>query len=280
MSFNIFMFLLIVFVIVIFFIFFYKHYMKFYFLESYYRSQIKKIPKHIGIIADGNGRWAKEKGHARTYGHSIGSERFDAIIKESVKLEVEILTFFLFSTENWKRPKSEINYIFRLLDEKLTRISSRNDQEENIYSKVLVYFVGNRTRLPLHIISKMENIENQNKLKTDAKIKVVFAIDYGGHEEIITAIKDMITDVNPIKVEDITKNSLDNYMDLDKDIWPDPDLIIRTSGECRLSGFMTWHTAYSELYFTSTYWPNFSVNDFLKAILWYSSRKRRFGNVK
>jgi undecaprenyl diphosphate synthase len=279
---------IVVILIIVLFILFYQYVIKDKILQWYYKSQIEKVPKHIGIIADGNGRWAKNKGQPRTYGHNIG---------ESVKLNIEVLTFFVFSTENWKRPQKEIDYIFQLLDDKLTSIlnsscknyddlqgSLRNDyckKSESIYQNVSLKFVGHRNRLPLNIVKKMEQIELQNKQKKTPKITVVFAIDYGGHEEILSAIKNMIKneDISKDTIKNINKSSLDKYMDLNKNIWPDPDLIIRTSGECRLSGFLTWHTAYSELYFTSTYWPDFSIVDFVKAIAWYSRRNRRFGNI-
>ena len=246
--------------------------------EQYYRLKIRNIPTHIGIIADGNGRWAKSKGQSRTYGHNVGAQRFDHIIKASIDIGVRVLTFYVFSTENWKRPQSEIDYLFDMLNYKLSTICNLDDND-NMFNKISVYFVGSRKRLPIDILTKISTIEQANFSKVSTVITLVFAIDYGGHEEIVTAVQSLLVDNPLIKPEEVTKSKLDAHMCLPNHIWPDPDLIIRSSGECRLSGFMTWHIGYSELYFCSTFWPDFSTIDLLKAISWYSSRMRRFGGL-
>jgi undecaprenyl diphosphate synthase len=258
----------------------YKYVYQTYIREFYYKMCITQIPRHIGVIADGNGRWAQNQGKERTYGHNFGAQRFDTIIKEAVSLKVEMLTFYVFSTDNWKRPESEVNYIFDIFSRKLSTISEyNNNTKENLYSKALIYFVGSRKRMPMDIIAKMATIEQENLNKKSTVISLFFAVDYGGREEIVDAVQSIISNCPKVKPEDITINKLSAHMCLNSHIWPDPDLIIRTSGEHRISNFMLWHIGYSELYFTPVYWPNFVRIDLLKALAWYSSRVRRFGNL-
>jgi undecaprenyl diphosphate synthase len=251
-----------------------------YFLQYYYKQKIIQIPKHVAFIADGNGRWAKSRGQPRQYGHYIGSKGFDDIIRTALELEIKVLTFYVFSTENWKRPREEVDYIFDILSSKLSTINKRSEDQDNIFQQSNVYFVGSRSRLPPDLIAKMISLEELNKTKRNTKLSIVFAIDYGGQEEIAMAVRKMLSANSGMKIEDITPLKLSKYMELNQKIWPDPDLIIRTSGECRLSNFMIWHLSYAELKFMNVLWPDFRSIHLLEALTWYNTRIRRFGGLQ
>lgn len=225
------------------------------------------IPSHIAIIMDGNGRWAEKHGKKRTFGHEKGAKIAEKVIEWSVQLGVKYLTLYSFSTENWKRPKQEVDFLFDLfikyLYAKVKKIVS-ND--------VKIRFNGRIDLLPEKLITACENIEEQSK--NNSKLEVILAINYGGRKEILDAIQKIINNGN----KEITEELFKKYLYL-PDV-PDPDLIIRTSGEKRLSNFLIWQSAYSEYYFTKVLWPDFSENDYLKAIKDYSIRKRKYGAIE
>ena len=220
-----------------------------------------KIPKHIAIIMDGNGRWAKAKGLKRTQGHREGANSVEVITKAAQKLGVKYLTLYAFSTENWARPKTEILALMNLLEETLDKFLKEPD------NKIKIIFSSSTKRLPKKILSKMQEVQKisaQNKGLT-----LNLAINYGARQEILEAIA---------KLQE--KNLKPTQANFEKCLYnnlPDPDLIIRTSGEKRLSNFLLWQAAYSEFYFTNTLWPDFREKELLEAIKDFSARQRRFG---
>jgi undecaprenyl diphosphate synthase len=234
------------------------------------------IPKHIAFIMDGNGRWATKRGLPRTAGHKAGLEALFSIADAAKELKIEAITVYAFSTENWKRSKEEIDYIFKLLetafDEKYESIK-RDD--------VRIRMIGTLDRLVGQYDSLKEKMEKViEDTKNNKGVTLNIAFNYGGHDEIIRAVKKVASDVkeNNVKVEDINENLFETYLMTHG--LPKIDLMIRTSGEKRLSNFLLWQLAYSEMIFTSTYWPDFNGDELKKCIADYQKRDRRFGGVK
>ncbi|MCM8819232.1 MAG: isoprenyl transferase [Candidatus Omnitrophica bacterium] len=231
-----------------------------------------KIPQHIAIIMDGNGRWATARKLARTAGHKEGIKRVKDIVRAAKKLGVKILTLFAFSTENWNRPKSEINLLFSYLNNFL-KTYKKELMKENIKLKV----IGRRDRISENIIKKIEELEKLTATNNDFLLNI--ALDYGGRWDIVNATKKIISDIqqNKISVDMIDENFFSRYLSIND--LPDPDLLIRTSGEERISNFLLWNLAYSELYFPKVYWPDFDEKQLKKAIEVYSKRERRYGAI-
>lgn len=232
-----------------------------------------RIPRHVAIIMDGNGRWAKSRGLPRTAGHQAGLQRVREVVAESGRLGVEILTLYVFSTENWKRPPEEVSFLMNLFREAL------QEEVEEMHAKgVRVRFIGERDILDPDLIFLINNFEE--KTAANKGLTVNLAINYGGRAEIISAVKNLLTEVEQGKINPaaIDENIFAKYLFTAGQ--PDPDLIIRTSGEERLSNFLLWQAAYSELIFISTPWPDFGVKEFHKAIIEYQKRNRRFGGLE
>jgi undecaprenyl diphosphate synthase len=232
----------------------------------------KKIPRHVAIIMDGNGRWAKDKGLPRSAGHKEGIERVKDIVKTAAELGVKVLTLFAFSTENWARPKKEIDMLMRALGNFLER-----QIEELNKANLVLKFIGRRDPLPLNIqhkLAKAQEITSKNNGMT-----VVLALNYGARQEIIDAVKSLYRDISKEtqKIEELDEEKFKQYLYTDG--LPDPDLLIRTSGELRISNFLLWQLSYAELYFPKKYWPDFKKEDFKKALFEYQRRQRRFGAV-
>lgn len=231
-------------------------------------EKLKIIPKHIGIIMDGNGRWAERRNLPRIMGHKEGIKAVRRTVKAAVKYGIEYLTLYSFSTENWKRPKEEIEFLFSLMEKNLKK------EGENLNkNNVKVRFMGRKEELPKNLIEIMDYVENLTKKNTG--LNLIFAINYGGRSEIVDCIKRIIE--NGYKIEDINEDLINKFLYL-PDV-PEPDLIIRTSGEKRLSNFLIWQSAYSEFYFTPVLWPDFDEKEFLKALIDYQKRKRKFGGI-
>lgn len=230
------------------------------------------IPVHVGIITDGNGRWAKKRGLPRTAGHAAGMKRVREIIRAASRVGIQVLTFYSFSTENWKRPHEEVNYLMKLPMEFL-----RTDLDELIRQNVKVQMLGEIERTPAYTQSALRKFEEKTKNNTGLILN--FAINYGARDEIIRAIQHIIDDVQKgnIVKEEINEELMSRYL-LTKGL-PDPDLIIRTSGEIRVSNFLLWQLAYSELWFTDELWPDFTEKMFYHAILDFQCRSRRYGAV-
>ena len=238
---------------------------------SSYREQIdmERLPEHIAIIMDGNGRWAKKRGLPRTAGHAAGGEAFRRIAHHCRKLGVKYLTVYAFSTENWKRSEDEVAGIMRLLGNYLKEALS--DMEKN---RVRFRFFGDLSRLSPQLQKLCREAEEKS---LDYDVQVNFCLNYGGRDEIVKAAAAFASDVQAgtYKPEDLTEELLSSYL-YSKDV-PDPELIIRPSGELRTSNFLLWQIAYSEFYFSEMLWPDFNKTELQKAIYYYQNRERRFG---
>ena len=226
------------------------------------------IPQHIAIIMDGNGRWATERGKDRSYGHQAGVETVRRITSECTRLGVKYLTLYTFSTENWNRPSDEVAALMGLV------LSSLEDE---IFMKNNVRFrvIGDTKRLPDAVQQKLRETE-EHTAHNDAMTMVV-ALSYSSRWEITEAVKKIVSEVNDMD-EDITEETISQH--LATNFMPDPDLLIRTGGELRISNYLLWQIAYSELYFCDTYWPDFSEKDLHLAIESYQNRQRRFGKTE
>lgn len=225
-----------------------------------------KLPKHVAIIMDGNGRWAKKRGLDRTFGHIEGVKAVERTIKFAKKVGIEYLTLFAFSTENWQRPKEEVNAIFSLLVEYIN--SKLPFLVEN---DIRLLFIGRREELSDNVLQAMEKGETETS--HCKSMTVVITINYSGKSEIVDAVNKIIKS----GIEKVDEESFRNFLYLPE--IPDPDLMIRTSGEKRISNFLLWQLSYTELYFTDVLWPDFDEEEFLKALYDYQSRDRRFGKV-
>ncbi len=229
----------------------------------------ENLPKHVAIIMDGNGRWAKDRGLPRIAGHRAGVESIKRVAEISQHIGIHVLTFFAFSTENWKRPKKEVEFLMSLPQEYLKR-ELDNLKRNNIRITVVgdIHSIPPKTR---EVIEKgVKETENNTSLRLN------FALNYGGRKDIIDAVKQAIHEHED--PEQITEEQFENYL-YTRDL-PDPDLLIRSSGEQRLSNFMLWQLAYTELWFSRAYWPDFKKEDLLSAVLDYQKRNRRFGTIK
>jgi undecaprenyl diphosphate synthase len=231
-----------------------------------------KIPNHIAIIMDGNGRWAEERRLPRIAGHKEGVKRVKEIVREAKKIGVKILTIFAFSTENWIRPKKEITLLFSYLKEFL-----KTYRRELVKEGIKLNVIGRRDRIDKRIIKNIEAVEKETK-KNDSFIFNI-ALDYGGRWDIVWAVNKVLLDYKNGKLsqEDIDEDSFAKYLSLAG--IEDPQLLIRTSGEQRISNFLLWNLAYCEFYFPKTCWPDFTPEELVKAINIYSERDRRFGAI-
>lgn len=230
-----------------------------------------KVPVHVGVIMDGNGRWAKKRGMPRKYGHREGAKNFRTITRHAKAIGIKYITFYAFSTENWKRPADEVNSIMELFEKYLDEV--RDFIEENIR----VRFIGDRSMLNPRLQQKMLNVEEDSK-HFDS-MTLILAINYGGRDEITNAVREIAEDVKrgELDLGDIDQQLIRSRL-YTKEI-PDVDLIIRPSGEQRLSNFLIWQSAYAEYYFTNILWPDFSKKGFENAVIAYSERSRRFGGI-
>lgn len=225
-----------------------------------------KLPRHVAIIMDGNGRWAKERGFSRNEGHKKGSEVVKKITNYAEKLGIEYLTVYAFSTENWKRPQDEVDGLMNLLRRYL-----KNHIKDTKKNNAKFRVIGDRIGLPQDIQNQIEELEGLTKDKSG--ICIYIAINYGGRDEIIRACRHMLE--ARVEPNALNEELFESFLDT-KGI-PDPDLMIRTSGEMRTSNYLPWQLAYSEFYFTPCLWPDFTTKEFDKALEEYSNRKRRFG---
>lgn len=228
----------------------------------------KKLPKHVAIIMDGNGRWAKNKGLNRIEGHKEGTISARKITEIGLKIGIKYLTFYTFSTENWKRPAKEVNALMNMLYENLVE-----QKKLLVDNKIKLKVLGNINKLPKKLREKI--VETEEYSKDFNKMQINLALNYGSREEITEAVKRIVK--LGIKESKINEKLISDNL-FTKGI-PDPDLLIRTSGEFRISNFLLYQIAYSEFYFTDVLWPDFREHEFLKAILDYQNRERRFGGV-
>jgi undecaprenyl diphosphate synthase len=227
-----------------------------------------KLPKHIAITMDGNGGWAKSKGKLRIFGHKNGVKSVRDTVEGAAEIGIEYLTLYAFSSENWNRPEREVNALMTLL------VSAINKETKTLMdNNIRLSTIGDINKLPSKAQKELQ--EAIIKTKDNTRMTLVLALSYSGREEIINAVKNIIKDGK--KQEEINEDTFQQYLTT-KSV-PDPELLIRTSGEYRISNFLLWQIAYSELYFTETLWPDFRRADLYKAILNYQSRERRFGKT-
>lgn len=232
-----------------------------------------KIPAHIAIILDGNGRWAKAKGMPRNYGHAQGSKNVERICEEAYRIGVKYLTVYAFSTENWNRPKDEVDALMKLLRNYMKtclKTAAKNDMKVRV--------IGDKTGLDEDIRNRIAELEEATK--DNGGLNFQIALNYGSRDEIVRAVRKVSEDVKEgkVKPEDIDEKMFETYLDTHG--IPDPDLMIRTSGELRLSNYLLWQLAYTEFYFTDIPWPDFTKEELSKAIEQYNRRDRRYGGVK
>lgn len=241
-------------------------------IMSIVENKIKNLPEHVAVIMDGNGRWAKQQNKERYFGHQHGAESARVISETASKLGIKYLTLYAFSKENWNRPKEEVFGLMNLL------IQGVNDNLDTINKlNIKLLTIGDYVNLPQNVREAVD--KSVHSTKDNTGLNLIIALNYGSRWEMINAVKNIAQDVknNKIYVDDIKDELFDNYL-LTKDI-PDPDLLIRTSGEYRISNFLLWQLSYSELYFTDCFWPEFREEQFMAALLDYSKRERRFGKT-
>ena len=229
---------------------------------------LEKVPQHVAIIMDGNGRWARQRGLPRSAGHRQGTENLRRIIRAAAEFGLRIMTIYAFSTENWSRPRREVRLLMRILEMVIDR-ELRELDEEGVQIRHIGELDGIEERLARKVVEACEITRHNQRLILNV------AFNYGGRDEIVHAVQNIVR--AGIAAEDITEATINSYMytcDL-----PDPDLIIRTSGESRLSNFLIWQGAYSEIYTTETYWPDFGRNELYDALVEYGNRRRRFGKT-
>lgn len=237
-----------------------------------YKEQIdqNRIPAHVAIIMDGNGRWAKQKDQPRSFGHQAGAETVHVIAEEAARLGVKYLTLYTFSTENWNRPADEVNALMALLMESI---------EEEIFMKNNISFriIGDVEKLPTNVLNSLNHCIERTSVNTG--MCLTLALSYSSKWEITNAMQQIAQKVKEgeMSVNDITDKTIDEH--LCTNYMPNPDLMIRTGGEIRLSNYLLWQCAYSELYFCDTYWPDFKEEEFCKAIYNYQQKERRFGKT-
>lgn len=236
-------------------------------------SKDLKIPNHVAIILDGNGRWARAKGLPRNMGHVEGAKTVEVICEEAYKMGIQYLTVYAFSTENWNRPKEEVDALMKLL-----RNYMKTCLKTAAKNRMCVRVIGEKSRLDEDIRTRIEELEEATQNNDGLHFQI--AINYGGRDEIVRAVRSVAEDVKSGKLsaEDISENIFDNYLDT-HDI-PAPDLLIRTCNEQRISNFLLWQLAYTEFYFTEVAWPDFTKEELEKAVEAYNHRNRKFGLVK
>lgn len=233
-------------------------------------SDLNKLPQHLAIIMDGNGRWAKKKGLPRSIGHREGAKAVKRVIANCLDLNIPILTLFAFSTENWKRPKKEITYLLKLFERVLSK-----EKANLIKDNIQINFIGRLDDLPNSLNDKMNELCESTK--GNNKLILNIAVNYGGRAEIVDAVNSIILkiDKNNLKIEEINEDTIrDNLYTYNL---PDPDLLIRTAGEMRISNFMIWQIAYAEFWVTPVLWPDFDKNNLVEALKNFQKRVRKYG---
>ncbi|TQR36524.1 isoprenyl transferase [Brevibacillus brevis] len=231
-----------------------------------------KIPEHVAIIMDGNGRWANKRSLPRVAGHRAGMKAVKEVVKAADEIGVRYMTMYAFSTENWKRPRDEVDFLMKLPQEFLS-----TELDELIERGVRIRMVGSKNELPSHTLKAL--LEAEERTKDNSGLQLNFALNYGGRDELAKAFSVMAEQVKAgeLQPEQLTEELISSYLYTSE--IPDPDLLIRTSGEIRLSNFMLWQLAYTELWFTDVLWPDFTREHFYQAIVEYQGRARRYGAV-
>lgn len=228
-----------------------------------------RLPKHVAIIMDGNGRWAKKRRLPRIEGHRAGSKSVKEVVETSARLGIKYLTLYAFSKENWKRPKREISFLWRLLEDYL-----RREDKVLIKNNLRLRVIGQIEDIPANVRGELERVEELTKNNT--RMTVILALNYGGRAEIVDAVKKILMD-KTIEPASLSEETFSSYLYTSG--IPDPDLLIRTSGELRISNFLLWEIAYSEIWITPEFWPDFHRKHILQALVDFQKRERRFGDI-
>ena len=233
----------------------------------------RQLPRHIAIIMDGNGRWASGRGFPRIEGHRQGVNSVRTVVEESTRLGIEQLTLYCLSSENWKRPALELNLLMQLLKKFVI-----GEREEIMRQNIRFSTIGRRSDLPKDVLAEVDKTIDESRNNTG--MQLCLALNYGSRSEIVDAVKSIVNEVEQggLKAEDIDEDVISSHLYTAG--MPDPDLVIRTAGEMRVSNFLLWQISYAELWVTETYWPDFSVNDFWQALRDFAARDRRFGGLK
>ena len=251
----------------------------FYLLDKYKKARMASgmeikmsVPNHVAIILDGNGRWAKSKGMPRNYGHTMGAKNVETVCKAADELGIKYLTLYAFSTENWNRPENEVNALMKLLESYLKNCIKTADKNH-----MRVRVIGDKTKLNENFQKQIHELEEASK--DNPGLNLTIAINYGSRDEMVRAMKKMALDIKEgnLSAEEVSEQTFEHYLDT-ADL-PDPDLLIRTSGEQRLSNYLLWQLAYTEFYFTDVPWPDFHKEELIKAVEAYNQRNRRFGGL-
>ncbi|MBC8500106.1 MAG: isoprenyl transferase [Candidatus Atribacteria bacterium] len=229
-----------------------------------------KLPQHLAIIMDGNGRWAEKRGLPRSVGHREGAKVVRRVITNCLDFNIPMLTLFAFSTENWKRPKNEIMYLLKLFEKVLCR-----EKENLIKNNIKINFIGRLDNLPNSLIEKMKELYESTK--ENNKLTLNLAVNYGGRTEILDALKSILLKIDhkKLSIEEINEDTIKDNLYTHN--FPDPDLLIRTAGEMRISNFMLWQIAYTEFWVTPVFWPDFDENNLIEAIRNFQKRVRKYG---
>lgn len=233
----------------------------------------RQLPRHIAIIMDGNGRWASRRGFPRIEGHRQGVNSVRTVVEESTRLGIEQLTLYCLSSENWKRPALELNLLMQLLKKFVI-----GEREEIMRQNIRFSTIGRRSDLPKDVLAEVDKTINGSRNNTG--MQLCLALNYGSRSEIVDAVKSIVSEVEQgnLQADDIDEEVISSHLYTAG--MPDPDLVIRTAGEMRVSNFLLWQISYAELWVTETYWPDFSVNDFWQALRDFAARDRRFGGLK
>lgn len=228
------------------------------------------LPLHVAVIMDGNGRWAQQRNLSRLEGHREGAKSVKEVVEACARLGIKILTLYAFSKENWKRPKKEVATLWKLLEDYL-----KKEDKVLVENRFRLRVIGQREGIPFSVLKELERVEELTK--NYDRLLIQLALNYGGRAEIVDAVKKILRDKN-VNPNTLDEEKFSRYLYTDS--LPDPDLLIRTSGELRVSNFLLWQIAYSEIWITSDYWPDFRKKQFLQALVDYQKRERRFGDIQ
>ncbi|UCE21590.1 MAG: isoprenyl transferase [Candidatus Aminicenantes bacterium] len=230
---------------------------------------LSHLPRHVAIIMDGNGRWAKKKNLPRVEGHRAGAKSVREVVETSARLGIKFLTLYAFSKENWKRPEREVKTLWRLLEDYL-----RKEDKVLVKNQFRLIIIGQREAIPSSVRKELERVEELTK--DFNRLTIILALNYGGRDEIVDAVKRVVRD-KECDIETLDEKKFSHYLYTNN--IPDPDLLIRTSGELRISNFLLWQIAYSEIWITPVFWPDFRKKQLLQALVDYQKRERRFGDI-
>ncbi len=234
------------------------------------KVDFSRLPRHVAVIMDGNGRWAKQRNLPRLEGHRAGAKSVREVVETCARLGIKILTLYAFSKENWKRPQSEVRTLWRLLEDYL-----KKEDTVLVQNDFRLKVIGQREKIPSSVRQELERVEKLTE--KNERLMIVLAVNYGGRAEIVDAVKKMARAKN-CDLKSLDEETFSTFLYTGQ--LPDPDLLIRTSGEYRLSNFLLWQVAYAEIYITKVYWPDFRKEHFLEALVDYQKRERRFGDIQ